>query len=111
MKRFKKSNSNEKSLIDIDDIEKDIEFPKTKKQKLRLKHRNLLIIIGILLLIVLIILLIPEKNNNDKDINKKDEVKTTEKIEDKEDISIYDINNNVRPYAVMIPNDRLCFRK
>jgi len=80
---------------------KDIKIPKTKKQKLKLKHQKLMLIIALLLVILLIILLIIPKEEKVKKVDKPE--KQEEKQEEK--INIYDIDSNARPYAVMIPND------
>jgi len=81
---------------------KKLKIPKTKKQKLKLKHQKLLIIIASLLLVLLVILLLIPKDNKSDNVIKKEDSKEEVK---EEKISIYDINSNSRPYAVMIPND------
>ncbi len=87
----KEKKNNEKSNVKI---------PKTKKQKLKLKHQKLLFIIAILLVIVLVIILIPKKEEK---VEKKEEVKQEELNQEK--LNVYDVDSKNRPYAVMIPND------
>ena len=94
--KVKSKNVNKK-----DNNKKDIKVPKTKKQKLKLKHRNLMIIIAVLLLILLVILLIVPKDDKQEKVDKKEEPKN----EVKEKLSVYDEESKSRVYAVMIPND------
>lgn len=80
----------------------NLEIPKTKIKKLKLKHRNLFIIIGILLLILACLFIFTnkkEEKTNDKKQETKEELKENEKK-----LSIVDENSNSRPYAVMINN-------
>jgi len=93
-----------KSTNKKDNVNKDIKIPKTKRQKLKLKHQKLMIIIAILLLVLLgIILLVPkgDKKENSK-TNNKEEVKNEIK---EEKLSVYDTKSKSRVYAVMMPND------
>ena len=76
-----------------------INLPKTKTQKLKIKHQKLLIIIAILLLVVLIILIVPKKEK------KETKKETTTKEIFKEKLNVYNEDSKTRPYAVMIPND------
>ena len=76
-----------------------IKMPKTKKQKLKLKHKNLIIIIGCLLLILLCLIVIRKKPEKLEDKPKKKDVKVEQK-----NIKIVDVNSKSRPFAVMINN-------
>ena len=78
----------------------DIRIPKTKVQKLKLKHKNLLIIIGVLLLILLSMFIIT-KLSNKKEAPKKVKTTTTKVIKK---VNIVDVNTKSRPFAVMINN-------
>lgn len=81
----------------------DVKLPKTKKQKLKSKHKRLIMIVcGLIIILVGIIVLnlINEKNkDNDNKVSTKKKDKTVETL------NVYDVNSNMRPYAVMIPND------
>ena len=79
--------------------EEKLRLPITKLQKLKLKHKRL-IAIALLLLIIFIGLFFIKINN--KKIEEKEEEK---KVEKREELTVYDINSDERPYAVMIPND------
>ena len=75
-----------------------LKIPKTKKQKLKLKHKKLFIAAGILL--ILLIALVVFTGNKKKDIKKptiKKEVKESK-------IKIVNPNSTSRPFAVMINN-------
>ena len=78
-----------------------IKIPKTKLQKLKLKHKYLLGII-IILLIVFLILIIPKKKEEKPILNNKT---TTKEIVQEKKLTVYDQESDKRPYAVMIPND------
>lgn len=79
----------------------EIKIPKTKKEKLALKHIKLIVIIGVLLvvLIFLIVFTINKKPKEKKEINNKVATKEVKKL------NVYDEDSNARPYAVMVPND------
>lgn len=77
-----------------------IKIPKTKIQKLKIKHQYLIGII-ILLLITLIILLIPKN----KEVIKEEPIENTTQKTKEDKLNIYDESSKTRPYAVMIPND------
>lgn len=81
---------------------KNMKIPKTKKQKLKLKHQKLMIIIAVLLVVLLVILLIVPKGNKKEKPENKEEVKNEIK---EEKLSVYDTKSKSRVYAVMIPND------
>ena len=89
-----------KTKINKEEKIEKIKIPKTKSQKLKLKHNNMLIIISVLLVIVLVILLLPSKKE-EKVVSKP----TQQKVVKDYKIKIYDQNSKLRPYAVMIPND------
>jgi len=92
-----------KSTNKKDNVNKDIKIPKTKRQKLKLKHEKLMIIIAALLVILLVILLIVPKNNK-KENKEKNKEETKNEIKE-EKLSVYDEASKSRVYAVMIPND------
>ena len=77
----------------------DIVIPKTKKQKLKLKHKRLYIIVGILLLILISLFLITKFTSK-----KTEPKKVIKKPETKDELKIVDINSKSRPFAVMINN-------
>ncbi len=84
-------------------MSKKIKVPKTKKQK-KLKKHIKLFIIAFFLLIIFISLFFIKKSVN----KKEDKVNKEEKEEIKEEVkklSIYNEDSNMRPYAIMIPND------
>lgn len=90
------------NAIEKKNSKKEIELPKTKIKKLKLKHRNLFIIIGVLALILTGLFIFTndkkeEKTNDNQNINK--EVKEEEKK-----LSIVNENSKSRPYAIMINN-------
>lgn len=81
--------------------EQSIKIPKTKTQKLKLKHKNLLIIIGALLIVVILLFVFTGPKEN-----KVEKVETTPKEDQKVETKINIINekSESRPYAVMINN-------
>ena len=93
-----KSNKDDKSIKK----EEKIKVPKTKIQKLKLKHKKLILVIIVLLIVFISMFFIKTKNEGRKE-NKKEESKIEEKKEEKK-ISIIDINSKTRPFAVMINN-------
>ncbi|MBQ3021253.1 MAG: DUF3048 domain-containing protein [Bacilli bacterium] len=92
-----------------------ISIPLTKLQKLKLNHKKLLIIIIILLAILAILLFIPKNkvdnnttdniNNNSNNKENNTEIKNEETNNKDDELNVYDVKSNKRPYAVMIPND------
>lgn len=82
-----------------DKKEDKIKMPKTKVKKLKLKHRNLIIIIAALIVVLASIIFIPK-------LTKKEAPKKDNKIEKKDEpkLKIIDLNSKSRPYAVMINN-------
>ncbi len=86
-----------------------IKMPKTKKQKLNLKHKKLIIVI-LILIVVFISLIYLTKNNpeiKEKLNNTTPEIKQEEKIS----LEVYDESSNARPYAIMIPNDSVAKKR
>ena len=93
MKLFKRNKNNNHD---------EVIMPKTKVQKLKLKHKKLFIIIGVLLLILVALLIFSKlynKKETPKPINKK-----VNKTEEKKEVKIVDVNSKSRPFAVMINN-------
>ena len=89
--------------------EEKIKMPKTKVQKLKLKHKKLIIVAGVLL--VLLISLFFIKNDKKNEVVPKEEPKVQEEEKVKEKLSIYDEDSKTRPYAVMIPNDSVAKKR
>lgn len=81
----------------------EIKIPKTKIQKLKLKHKKLYIIVAALL-VVLVGLFLLTGNNDKKETNKQKPATTTQKLEEKKEVKIVNKNSKTRPYAVMINN-------
>lgn len=78
--------------------DKKIKIPKTKKQKLKLKHKKLFIIAGVLLILLIVLVAVTNKPKKVETTKKQKK----EKIESK--IKIVDVNSTSRPFAVMINN-------
>lgn len=81
-----------------------IKLPKTKKQKLKIKHLSL-VAIAFLLVGVFIALIFINKDKESLKTDKNNNNNNEEVIENKYQLTVYDENSNLRPYAVMIPND------
>lgn len=87
-------------------IDKNIKMPKTKMQKIKAEHIKLICIVGVLLIILISIVLLTNKKGDNKlenDNNEPNEQINTSEITD--NIEIYDVKSNSRPFAVMISND------
>lgn len=81
--------------------DKNIKIPKTKVQKLKLKHKKLIFIIVLLLIIFIGMFFIKTTQEETKIDNKE------EKVEEKKEepkVTIVDLESKSRPYAVMINN-------
>lgn len=81
----------------------EIKMPKTKIQKLKLKHKKLFIIAGALLLVLLALFLLTGNKEKLETSNNKTTT-TTKKVEEKKEVKIVNLNSKTRPYAVMINN-------
>lgn len=99
MKSTDKKNNIKKAK---EDKKEKITLPKTKIQKLKLKHKKLIAIIVVLLIIFIGLFFIKTTTETIKENKKEKEVKEEKK---EEKLTVYDINSNQRPYAIMIPND------
>ena len=75
-----------------------IKMPKTKKQKLKLKHKRLWIIVGILVIILIGLFIFTKFNKKENKVIKKGDKKVESKLK------IVDLNSTSRPFAVMINN-------
>ncbi len=81
------------------DIKKDeIKMPKTKKQKLKLKHKKLFIVVGVLAIVLICLFAF---TGNKKEDNKKPIINKPVK---ESKIKIVNPNSTSRPFAVMINN-------
>ena len=76
----------------------EIKIPKTKKQKLKLKHKKLFIVVGVLLVLLISLFIF---TGNKKEDTKKPTVKKPVK---ESSIKIVNPNSTSRPFAVMINN-------
>ncbi len=81
-----------------------IKIPKTKKQKIRIKHIWLLGLV-VVLGAVFVSLFFLKKDKLDEDDNNKVIPNEEVIIEDENKLEVYDETSNQRPIAVMIPND------
>ena len=82
----------------------DIEVPKTKAIKLKLKHNKLLIAIIVLSIILLVLLLIPRNNKKPSPVTPVPKKEKKEEPKEEKKVSIVDLDSKSRPYAIMINN-------
>ena len=82
----------------------EIKIPKTKIQKLKLKHKKLYIIVAALLVVLVTLILLTGNNSKLESSNNQTTTTTTKKVEEKKEIKIVNINSKTRPYAIMINN-------
>lgn len=77
---------------------------KIKKRKLSKKAKIILFFIFLIIIGISVFLIL---NNNKKEVKDKPPIKTTKKVEKKEEqVKIVDLNSNERPIAVMINNNK-----
>lgn len=77
---------------------------KVKKRKLSKKAKIILFFIFLIIIGISVFLIL---NNNKKEVKDKPPIKTTKKVEKKEEqVKIVDLNSNERPIAVMINNNK-----
>lgn len=81
--------------------EQEIKLPKTKIQKLKLKHKKLILIAAALLIILVTLFLLAGKNDKKESTEKQT---TTKQVEEQKKVNIVDINSKSRPFAIMINN-------
>ncbi len=80
--------------------EDKIKIPKTKIKKIKLKHRNLILIASCLLLILIALIIFTSINKKEENFKKENNSETKEEAK----LKIVDLNSKSRPYAVMINN-------